>query len=119
MSNLSPIEALQRIEQFSDSGDYATAIVKMKAIATEALAYKGEDEGFLNFIVGAKNNFVKKVDEQKWNNELRMEAENIIIAYDQMMNKLFDCNWVISSYKAGEDLERGDPDYQPGDTPMY
>ncbi len=52
MSNLSPREALKRIEQFSDSGDYAIAIVKMKAIATEALAYKGKDKELLEAIKG-------------------------------------------------------------------
>jgi hypothetical protein len=45
MSKAKEIEALKKIEQFSDSGDYATSIVKIKAIASEALAsYKGGED---------------------------------------------------------------------------
>lgn len=36
--NESMIEALKQIEQMSDTGDYSTTIVRMKSIATKALA---------------------------------------------------------------------------------
>lgn len=52
---------LEKIEQFSDSGDYAYAIVKMKAIATEALSTTQEPEKGLSESTALDENWMKEL----------------------------------------------------------
>jgi hypothetical protein len=43
---------------------------------------------FEKFISEARDQFVRKVNEQEWDTQLRMEAENLLVAYDQMRERL-------------------------------
>lgn len=40
------------------------------------------------YIVEARNRFVDKINQQEWRTELRTEAENLLVAYDQMREKI-------------------------------
>lgn len=46
------------------------------------------DEGFKQYLTQARDNFVRAVNEQKWDSALRLEAENLLVAFDQMRDKL-------------------------------
>lgn len=46
----------------------------------------GKEEGtFLDYLSEARDEFVRKVNEQQWDTELRMASENILIAYDKVV----------------------------------
>lgn len=47
-----------------------------------------ELEDFKQYLSEARDRFCKKINEQNWNTELRTEAENILIAFDQMRERL-------------------------------
>lgn len=49
------------------------------------------DKGFLKYVKNARREFVRDVDEQLYYTELLTSAENLIIAYDQMVSKLEQC----------------------------
>jgi hypothetical protein len=113
MSNLSPIEALKRIEQFSDSGDYATAIVKMKAIATEALEdSSGKETGM--WIKAGERNTPKKsgyipirvngkygVGQQRHYGDWSFHAKGLS---ESNYNKN-NVEWLNESYKYNQDID--------------
>jgi len=50
---------------------------------------KEQEETFEEYLGNARSEFIEAVDAQEWNNLLRTEAENILIAYDQMRERLF------------------------------
>lgn len=43
---------------------------------------------FEKYISEARDRFVRKVNEQEWNTQLRMEAENLLTAFDQMREQI-------------------------------
>ena len=43
---------------------------------------------FLEYISAAREQFVTAINNQEWNTQMRVEAENLLIAYDQMREKL-------------------------------
>lgn len=42
------------------------------------------EKDFIKYIAEARSQFVEFINRQEWSNELRTEAENLLIAYDQM-----------------------------------
>jgi len=47
-----------------------------------------QEKTFENYIDEARSEFVIKVKTQKWNTKMRTAAEDILIAYDQMVGLL-------------------------------
>ena len=60
----------------------------LKKIPPDESPIKEDGEDFDNYIVLARDEFVKEVNKQDWNTKLRMTAENLLIAYDQMRQRL-------------------------------
>ena len=48
------------------------------------------EETFEDYMRNARNEFVEEINKQDWNTELRVAAENILIAYDQMRDKILN-----------------------------
>lgn len=46
------------------------------------------DPEFLKYLKSAKDDFVNAINRRQWNSELRGEAENFVIAFDQLMDKI-------------------------------
>lgn len=63
-----------------------------------------EKTEFGEYLSSARDRFCKKINEQDWNTELRMEAENFVIAFDQLKDRWerdrFD-KGIIEKAKAG------------------
>lgn len=55
----------------------------------ESLGTEGTFEDYIKF---ARNKFVKYINAQEWDNKFRTESEDILIAFDQMREKLFNRN---------------------------
>lgn len=51
-----------------------------------------EEGSFESYLINSKAEFVKKVNDQKWNPELRVVAEDFIIAFDQLKDKFLQVN---------------------------
>lgn len=51
---------------------------------------KEDEYSFEDFIRISRMEFCVTVNTQKWNKEMRVAAEDILIAYDQMREKLFN-----------------------------
>jgi hypothetical protein len=63
------------------------------------------DQGFIDYILEARDQFVRAINEQQWDTALRTEAENILIAYDQMRERLSspegggEDDWVLKNHR--------------------
>ena len=64
------------------------AVKKMDWPNFDESPIKEDGEDFDNYVVLARDEFVKEVNKQDWNTQLRMTAENLLIAYDQMRQRL-------------------------------
>lgn len=49
-------------------------------------------ETFEDYLIEARNEFCAKINEQDWNTELRMVAENFLITYDQTVERYKQVN---------------------------
>lgn len=83
--NQSIAEKLGEIARFNR--DYNEALLKQFNIQIEPK--KEVESSFLDYIQKARSKFVEAINRQEWDNELRMEAENILLAYDQMREHLY------------------------------
>lgn len=45
---------------------------------------------FQAFVTQERRNFVNAVNSQKWDTEMRTASENLLIAFDQIKDKLFN-----------------------------
>lgn len=52
------------------------------------MSKEAEAKDFIQYLSEARDQFVQAINKQQWNTELRTEAENILIAYDQMREKI-------------------------------
>lgn len=50
------------------------------------------EETFDQFIGNERDAFVKSINEQEWNTQMRTSAESLLIAYDQMRERLNTSN---------------------------
>lgn len=88
-----------RAEEIERSITYMTGVVDAYTLSKflarlelrlEALEGKGGDDTwpFLHECQQVRNRFCVDIDKQKWNTELRTSAENILVMYDQLMERL-------------------------------
>lgn len=47
-----------------------------------------DNDLFMGYITEARDEFVLTIQQQEWNTEMRTAAEDILIAYDQMKQRL-------------------------------
>lgn len=67
---------------------YAKGKLRGKQPANEPTAVKGDDETFEDYMRNTRDRFVIEVREQEWNVKLRVTAEDLLICFDQMRDKL-------------------------------
>jgi len=71
-------------KKLSDYEKYRDSILLEKANNYKSL------KEFQAFVTQERRNFVNAVNSQKWDTEMRTASENLLIAFDQMKEKLFN-----------------------------
>lgn len=46
------------------------------------------EDGFIEYMTNARNEFTNEINVQRWNGELRTAAEDLLICFDQMRERL-------------------------------
>lgn len=52
------------------------------------------EQTFDQYLGQARNQFVNAINAQEWNTKMRTEAENLLIAFDQMRAKVKQFEWI-------------------------
>lgn len=79
------IESLYRI--------YNLSLKEIQELSHTPSTTEGEKElgnDFKRYMVNARNKFVEDITRQKWNTEMRTSAEDFIICFDQMRERLIN-----------------------------
>lgn len=76
--------------ELSNDANYLKNIAKaaMHSYASSKQEGQPDADNFMMYVMATRDSFVKAIDEQKWDTLLRTKAEDLLICFDQMRERL-------------------------------